>query len=173
MATTTRSSGAAPGGSSKRRGKRSSVPGPAEQPELASGASIPIPSAEVPEDWENTGDARDTEVQDPDPWQDHDPWHSYVRNKSFGNGGQDARQPTRDDFDAFCQWWKVHSNTESAETQSAPPSLDASRSQGNDSGVQDHMDHLRQRRSSRARAGASGNRHGQGQRSHECHRDRV
>lgn len=169
MATTTRRSRAAPGGSSKKKSKQSSVPEPAEQPELASGASIPVPPSEVQDGWEEPMETRESEARGTDPWDDKDPWQSYMRNKSCESGGRDVRKPTRDDFDAFCQWWKVHSNTESAETQSAPPSLDATRSQGNDSGVQDHVDHQRQRRSSRASAGAFGNHHGQGRRYRECH----
>ena len=57
------------------------------------------------------------------------------------SGGE--KVPARDDYEAFRQWWKVHSSVESAEVRSAPASFGADKSQGEDSRFQDVRSHVK------------------------------
>ena len=92
-------------------------------------------AARVREDWQESEQEQvpSESGQGPvrgEPWSSwNDPWVKY-QPTSCGED-RDARRPTREDFEAFCNWWSNHSSLESEETRSAPP--EAGRSQGDDS----------------------------------------
>lgn len=87
-----------------------------------------------------------------DPWtQVSDPWQNYQKSSHSESGGVNGPSPTWEDFEKFRKWWHVHSGVESAETQSAPPSLDAS--QGGDSSTKRNAPNGGQCRTSGGNAG--------------------
>lgn len=82
--------------------------------------------APVPDDWHESelGKPHSESGRGPEkrePWSSwNDPWLKYQ--PTTGSGGErEAKKPTREDFEAFCNWWSNHSSLESEETRSAPP----------------------------------------------------
>ena len=139
------SKAAKPGGSSSKQQRRSGAATSKEPRE------VQVPPS-VPDDWEFE-EKKETpgEPGVQDPWiGDDDPWKQWKSSqmKSEACGESGGKKPTWEDFESFLQWWQSHSSVESAETRSAPPSMDASMAQGGDSTAKGRATTRRQHKTS-------------------------